>query len=68
MEKPASVDEIIKLASENNGWIGYSICYNKKQMSKIEFEDAIQKMLLGVMNSILLKVKLRMIMLFIDFL
>ena len=45
MEKPASVDEIIKLASENNGWIGYSICYNKKQMSKIEFEDAIQKLL-----------------------
>jgi hypothetical protein len=37
-------------------------------MSKIEFEDAIQKMLLGVMNSILLKVKLRMMMLFIGFL
>ena len=36
-------------------------------MSKIEFEDAIQKMLLGVMNSILLKVKLRMMMLFIGF-
>ena len=37
-------------------------------MSKIEFEDAIQKMLLGVMNSILFKVKLRMMMLFFDFL
>ena len=37
-------------------------------MRKIEFEDVIQKLLLGVMNSILLKVKIRMIMLFIDFL
>ena len=37
-------------------------------MRLIEFEDVIQKLLLGVMNSILLKVKLRMIMLFIGFL
>ena len=29
MEKPVSVDKIIKLASENNEWIGYSICFNK---------------------------------------
>ena len=53
MEKPASVDEIIKLVSEIK-WLDWlSICY---------------KMLLGVMNSILLKVKLRMMMLFIGFL
>ena len=53
MEKPASVDEIIKLASEIK-WLDWlSICY---------------KMLLGVMNSVLLKVKLRMMMLFIGFL
>ena len=45
MEKPASVDKIIKLASENNGWIGYSICYNKEKMEKIEFESAIQKLI-----------------------
>ena len=37
-------------------------------MSKIEFEDVIQKLLIGVMNSILFKVKIRMMMLFIDFL
>ena len=45
MEKPASVDKIIKLASENNGWIGYSICFNKANMEKIEFENAIQKLI-----------------------
>ncbi len=37
MEKDAAVDEIIKMASENDGWIGYSICYNKKGMKHIEF-------------------------------
>ena len=41
MEKPVSVDKIIKLASENNEWIGYSICFNKANMEKIEFENAI---------------------------
>ena len=45
MEKPASVNKIIKLASEKNGWIGYSICYNKANMEKIEFEYAIQKLI-----------------------
>ena len=45
MEKNETVDEIIKMASENNGWIGYSICYNKKQMKQIEFENAIKTLL-----------------------
>jgi len=45
MEKDAAVDEIIKMASENDGWIGYSICYNKKGMKQIEFENAIKTLL-----------------------
>jgi ESCRT-II complex subunit VPS22 len=45
MEKNAAVDEIIKMASENDGWIGYSICYNKKGMKQIEFENAIKTLL-----------------------
>ncbi len=45
MEKNETVDEIIKLASENDGWIGYSICYNKKGMKQIEFENAIENLL-----------------------
>jgi predicted metal-dependent hydrolase len=44
MEKSAKSDEIIEIASENGGWIGYSIAYNKKGMSKLEFEDAINKL------------------------
>ena len=28
MEKNDVVDDIIKMASENDGWIGYSICFN----------------------------------------
>ena len=35
MEKNEVVDDIIKLASENDGWIGYSICFNKKGMKQI---------------------------------
>ena len=45
MEKDAAVDDIIKMASENDGWIGYSICYNKKGMKQIEFENAIKTLL-----------------------
>ena len=45
MEKDAVVDDIIKMASENDGWIGYSICYNKKGMKQIEFENAIKTLL-----------------------
>ena len=45
MEKNAAVDDIIKMASENDGWIGYSICYNKKGMKQIEFENAIKTLL-----------------------
>ncbi len=45
MEKNAIVDEIIALASENDGWIGYSICFNKKGMKQIEFENAIETLL-----------------------
>ena len=45
MEKNEAVDDIIKMASENDGWIGYSICYNKKQMKQIEFENAIKTLL-----------------------
>ena len=45
MEKDATVDDIIKMASENDGWIGYSICYNKKGMKQIEFENAIKTLL-----------------------
>ena len=44
MEKSAKSDEIIEIASENGGWIGYTIAYNKKGMSKLEFEDAINKL------------------------
>ena len=44
MEKSAKSDEIIEIASENGGWIGYSVAYNKKGMSKLEFEDAINKL------------------------
>ena len=45
MEKDPAVDDIIKMASENDGWIGYSICYNKKGMKQIEFENAIKTLL-----------------------
>ena len=45
MEKDPTVDEIINLASENGGWIGYSICFNKKGMKQIEFENAIKTLL-----------------------
>ena len=45
MEKNAAVNDIIKMASENDGWIGYSICYNKKGMKQIEFENAIKTLL-----------------------
>ena len=45
MEKSTIVDEIIELASENGGWIGYSICYQKKNMTKIQFEDAINRLM-----------------------
>ncbi len=45
MEKNATIDEIIALASENGGWIGYSICYNKKGMKQIEFDNAIENLL-----------------------
>jgi ESCRT-II complex subunit VPS22 len=45
MEKDATVDDIIQMASENDGWIGYSICYNKKGMKQLEFENAIKTLL-----------------------
>ena len=45
MEKNEVVDDIIKLASENDGWIGYSICFNKKGMKQIEFLNAIKTLL-----------------------
>ena len=45
MEKNAAVDDIIKMASENDGWIGYSICFNKKGMKQIEFLNAIKNLL-----------------------
>ena len=45
MEKSTTVDEIIELASENGGWIGYSICNQKKNMTKIQFEDAINRLM-----------------------
>ena len=45
MEKDPAIDDIIKMASENDGWIGYSICYNKKGMKQIEFENAIKTLL-----------------------
>ena len=45
MEKNEAVDDIIKMASENDGWIGYSICFNKKGMKQIEFENAIKTLL-----------------------
>ena len=45
MEKNETVDDIIKMASENDGWIGYSICFNKKGMKQIEFENAIKTLL-----------------------
>lgn len=44
MEKSTAVDELINLASEN-GWLGYSVAYNKKHMPKMEFEDAIERLL-----------------------
>jgi ESCRT-II complex subunit VPS22 len=45
MEKTESMDGIIELASENGGWVGYSLCYNKKGMTKIQFEDAIGRLI-----------------------
>ena len=45
MEKNDVVDDIIKMASENDGWIGYSICFNKKGMKQIEFLNAIKTLL-----------------------
>ena len=45
MEKNDAANDIISLASENDGWVGYSICYNKKGMKQIEFETAIKSLL-----------------------
>ena len=45
MEKSTLIDDIIEMASENGGWIGYSICYNKKNIQRLEFEDAINRLL-----------------------
>lgn len=45
MEKSTIIDDVIEMASENGGWIGYSICYNKKNMTKIQFENAIDNLM-----------------------
>lgn len=45
MEKNSTAEDIISLASENNGWIGFSICNLKKGMKLIEFQNAIESLL-----------------------
>ena len=45
MEKSTAVDDIIKLASENDGKIGYSLCHKKLNMKLIEFQNAIESLL-----------------------
>ena len=45
MEKSKAVDDILHLASENNGWIGYSLVFNKIKMQRLEFENAIETLL-----------------------
>ncbi|MCQ2818403.1 MAG: EAP30/Vps36 family vacuolar-sorting protein [archaeon] len=45
MEKSSIMDDIIELASENGGWIGYNICKSRKGISPVQFEDAIERLM-----------------------
>ena len=45
MEKSGIMDDIIGLASENGGWIGYSICKERKEIGLVQFEDAIERLM-----------------------
>lgn len=45
MEKSSTMDDIIGLASENGGWIGYSLCKERKGLSQVQFEDAIERLM-----------------------
>lgn len=44
MEKSTAMDDIITLASENGGWVGFSICNSRKGMTLVEYEDAIERL------------------------